>query len=657
MKRTVFLIVVVLTGNLLFAQVRLPKIFGDNMVLQREQPIAVWGWSSPGEKVTVQLDKQTKKVTAGRNGRWKITLDPMQAGGPFQLTVKGKNNILFNNVLIGEVWICSGQSNMEWNVANSNDAEKEIASGNYPLIRHIKVPNVIAGEPQDDISNGSWEICSPETVGDFTAVGYFFAREVMKDLNVPVGLINTSWGGTHVETWISKEAFQRSDEFRSMIVSVGRINLDSMRTTNEGAIMKRIEQLQGHLPASSNIGVQWKEISFDDSSWPKMRVPGLWEDQAPGDVDGVIWFRTTFTVDSDKAAKEAVLNLGVIDDNDETYVNGVKVGSIRDYRTKRTYSVPAGTLRQGKNVIAVRVEDTAGGGGFYGDPGDIQISFGENSQSLAGDWRYQIESFHKTNADVSPNQFPTLLFNAMINPLIPFTIRGALWYQGESNAGRAYQYRKSFPLMINDWRKRWGLGDFPFYFVQLASYDAGGGNSSKGSSWAELREAQTMTLSLPKTGMVVTTDIGDPADIHPRNKQDVGRRLAALAMRDIFGKNVVASGPVYASVKVEGNKAVVTFSNVGSGLMAKDKYGYVKGFEIAGADRKFYYAQAQIDGNQVIVSHEKVSKPESVRYGWADDASDCNLFNEEGFPAAPFRTDQWQGVTEGAKFNVRRVAQ
>lgn len=657
MQRTVFLIAIVFAANLLHAQVRLPKIFGHNMVLQRDRPVMVWGWSSPGEKITVQLDKQTKKVTANRNGKWKVALDPMQAGGPFKLTVKGKNSVSLENILIGEVWICSGQSNMEWNVANSNDSEKEIANANYPMIRHIKVPNVVAGEPQDDISAGSWEVCSPETAGDFTAVGYFFARELMKEMDVPIGLINTSWGGTHVETWISREAFLGTDEFRPMIASVGRINLDSMRAKNEEQIAKQIERLQGQLPASASAAVPWKDAAFKDSEWPKMRLPGLWEDQAPGDVDGVIWFRTTFTLDAANAGKEAVLNLGPIDDNDETYVNGVKIGSTRDYRTKRVYTIPVRTLREGKNVIAVRVEDTGGGGGFYGDPGDINVSFGGKAEPLAGDWSYQIESVRRTVADVSPNQFPTLLFNAMINPLIPFTIRGALWYQGESNAGRAYQYRKSFPLMISDWRKRWGLGDFPFYLVQLASYDAGGGTSNKGSSWAELREAQAMTLSLPNTGMAVTTDIGDPADIHPRNKQDVGRRLAALALRDIFGKQIVASGPVYKSFKVQGNKAVVTFSSIGGGLMAKDKYGYLKGFEIAGADRKFYYAQAQIDGDRVIVSHEKVNDPQSVRYGWADDASDCNLFNAEGFPAAPFRTDQWPGVTESAKFNVRRAVQ
>jgi sialate O-acetylesterase len=615
------------------------------------------GWSSPGEKITVQLDKQSKRVTAGKDGKWKLSLDPMPAGGPFQMTVKGKNTVVFNNVMLGEVWICSGQSNMEWNVRNSKDADIEIASANYPDIRHIRIPSTIAADPQQDIGEAPWRTCSPETVAGFTAVGYFFARDLMKEINVPIGLINTSWGGTHVETWISKEAFQQSEEFRSMIASMGKINLDSARMKNEEAIVKRIEGLQGPLASAAQGAQRWKEFDHDDSSWPKMKVPGYWERQGPGNIDGVIWLRRHFTLGRDHAGKEAQLSLGSIDDADETFVNGVRVGGLTDYRTKRSYTIPPGVLKEGNNVIAVRINDRAGDGGFSGEPGDFRISIGSQDQSLAGDWLYQVESLLKTNANVSPNQFPTLLYNAMIHPLIPYTIRGALWYQGESNARRAWQYRTSFPLMINDWRKRWGQGDFPFYFVQLATYNYANGNSNEGSAWAELREAQSLTLSLPNTGMVVTTDIGDPADIHPRNKQEVGKRLAAAALHDVFKKGVVASGPLYKSMTSEGNKAILTFMDTGSGLMVKDKYGYLKGFEIAGSDKKFYYAQAYVEGDKVVVHHPSVANPVAVRYGWADDASDCNLFNKEGFPASPFRTDDWKGITEEKKFNVGLIFQ
>jgi sialate O-acetylesterase len=657
MKRIPLVLAILLVSTALFADVRLPKIFGDNMVLQRGQPIVVWGWSSPREKITVMLNKQTKTVTASKEGKWKLVLDAMQAGGPHQLVVRGKNIITFNNVLIGEVWICSGQSNMEWSVRLSKDAETEIPSADYPRIRHIKIPSTIAAEPQDDIAQAPWEICSPKTVPEFTAVGYFFARELNKDLDIPVGLINTSWGGTHVETWISKEAFEQDDEFRRMIASMGMINLDSMQKKNAEAVVKRIEGLQGPIIKSAQMAQQWKDFSFDDSSWPKMKVPGFWEGQGLGQIDGVLWMRKTFSVNGN-AGSEAVVSLGLIDDADETFVNGVRVGGLKDYTVKRTYTVPAGLLREGKNVVAVRIDDTAGSGGFYGEPGDVKISFDNKSQSLTGDWTYQVESLVESNSDVTPNQFPTLLFNSMINPLIPYTIRGALWYQGESNARRAYQYRKAFPLMINDWRKRWGKGDFPFYFVQLASFNyANGDNSNVGSAWAELREAQALTLALPNTGMVVTTDIGDSIDIHPRNKQEVGHRLAAIAKHDVHKQDIISGGPMYQSMKKEGNKIVLNFTDTGSGLMVKDKYGYVKGFEIAGQDRKFHFAQAQIEGNSVVVYHQAVADPVSVRYGWADDASDCNVFNKEGFPAAPFRTDNWKGITEDGKFRVGLIFQ
>lgn len=653
MRKSVFAIALFFILNAALADVRLPGIFGDNMVLQRDRPVMIWGWSDPGERITVRLDQQTKKIRAGKDGKWKLSLDPMPAGGPFQMTVQGQNTITIKNILFGEVWLCSGQSNMEWRVQNSNDPEKEIAAANYPRIRHIKIPNTIATEPQEDIGKAEWLVCSPETVGQFTAVGYFFARDLANELDVPVGLINSSWGGTHVETWTSREAFEGSDEFRSMIASMPKVNLDSIRRVNAERVVKNIEKLQGPLKRAGDISGRWKERDFDDDSWPQMELPGLWERKALGNMDGVVWFRKDFSVTSDGAGQTAVLNLGPVDDADETFVNGVKVGETDDYSKERSYTIPAGILKEGVNVVAVRVSDTGGGGGMYGGKDDLHLSFGNKKQSLAGDWSYQVESVLKTNGDISPNQFPTLLYNAMIHPLIPYTIRGALWYQGESNAGRAVQYRKAFPLMIQDWRKRWNQGDFPFYFVQLATFRAANGDSNKGSAWAELREAQTMTLSLPNTGMAVTTDIGDPDDIHPRNKQDVGRRLAAIALRDIFRKDIVAGGPAYAGVRNEGEKMVVSFTNTGSGLMVRDKYGYVKGFEVAGADRKFHYAQAHIDGNNVVVYHKDVPDPVAVRYGWADDASDANLYNKEGFPAGPFRTDDWKASTEGRVFGFQ----
>ena len=637
------------------ANVRLPKLFGDNMVLQRERTIIIWGWADPKEKITVQLNQQTKSITADKSGNWRIDLAPEIAGGPYTLSVKGKNSLQINDVLVGEVWICSGQSNMEMPLAGwgqINNYEKEIAAANYPLIREFAVQKVTATTPQNDVASEGWKICNPQNTGNFSAVAYFFARELYNELHVPVGLINTSWGGTMVETWISHEAFANDNAFKAMIDGMPVVNLEELQKTKAAAIKERLAKIQGPtLPTPAEIKL-WKESDFKDDDWHPMDVPGIWEGQEPGDIDGVIWLRKTIVVSAEDAGKPAVLELAMIDDKDETYINGVLVGSGDRYNISRKYKVAAGVLKEGKNVIAVRITDTGGAGGIYGGPADVKLSMAGHELSLAGKWVYKIESVSVPSSAVGPNSYPTLLYNAMIHPLIPYAIKGAIWYQGESNAGRAYEYRSSFPLMINDWRKRWQQGDFPFYFVQLSSWNARNGNSQTGSEWAELREAQTLTLSLPNTGMAVTTDIGDAKDIHPKNKQDVGKRLAAVALNKTYGRQIVYSGPQYESFKTDGNKIIVSFTNTGSTLLAKDKYGYLKGFEIAGDDQQFVPARAFVEGDKVVVMNPSVNHPVAVRYGWADDAGENNLFNKEGFPAAPFRTDNWKMLTANNKYRI-----
>lgn len=637
----------------LYADVTLPKIFSDNMVLQRNKTIPVWGSANANEKITVEFDHQTKKTKADKNGKWMVRLDNETAGGPYQLIVKGKNTIIINDVLVGEVWICSGQSNMEMPIegwGKIDNYKEEIANANYPMIRHFKVPNQVSSTPLTDVSDGSWQICSPATAGDFSAVAYFFGRELYNKLKVPIGLLNTSWGGTIVETWTSRKAFENSDEFKSMIAGMPSLNLDSLAKVKTQETRKRLEALQGSLDVTDVD--TWKDAGTNDSKWPKMQLPNLWESQQIGDLDGFVWFRKAINISAEDAGKTGTLYLSMIDDNDITYVNGVKVGSTDGYNVKREYTVPENILKEGRNMIAVRVEDTGGGGGIYGDSADMKISIGTDVINLAGKWKFRVEKITSGSSSIGPNSYPTLLFNAMVNPLIPFAMEGVIWYQGESNAGRAYQYSKAFPLMINDWRSRWGEGDFPFYFVQLASFNAANGNSNNGSTWAELRESQTKTLSLPNTGMAVTADIGDATNIHPKDKQDVGKRLAAIAFHDVYGENIVYSGPMYQSMKINGNKIVISFTHTGSGLMVKDKYGYLKGFEIAGADRKFHYAKAYMDGSDVVVYADEVTDPVAVRYGWADDAGDDNLFNKEGFPASPFRTDNWKGITDDIKYVI-----
>jgi sialate O-acetylesterase len=650
MKKQFILTLLLIITFFAYGNIRLPRLISDNMVLQREKPITIWGWGSPGEKVTVQFNKQTKSTKTDKSGKWLVTLNAEQAGGPFVMTVKGKNTITVSNILVGEVWVCSGQSNMEWPVRLTNNAATEIKDSNFPQIRHFTVQKAVSATPEEEVKGGDWKAATPENVGDFTAVGFFFARELYNELKVPIGLVHTSWGGTHSETWTSKKAFEQSEEFKDMIAKMPQLDFESLAKKKTEEIIKNLKEKNINLP-SGNEPASWKEPGFDDNNWPVIKVPQLWESTL-GDVDGVVWLRKTILLENEDSDKSAVLKLSTIDDMDETYVNGMKVGNTNSYNVSRSYVIPSSVLKKGKNVIAVKVTDTGGGGGIYGEEKEVRLIVNSGKEyTLAGDWKVGVESI-ASSAAVGPNSYPTLLFNAMIHPVLNYGIRGALWYQGESNAGRAYEYRKAFPLMIQDWRNHFKQGDFPFYFVQLASFSAANGNSKLGSTWAELREAQTMTLSLPNTGMAVTTDIGEANDIHPRNKQDVGKRLAAIALNQLYDKKKEYSGPMYQSMKVDGNKIRLTFTHAGSGLRVKDKYGYLKGFEVAGADQKFHYAKAWMEGNEVVVSCDDVPTPVAARFAWADNPEDANLFNKEGFPAVPFRTDTWKGVTEERKFKI-----
>jgi sialate O-acetylesterase len=627
------------------------------MVLQRNQSLPVWGWAAPKEKIRIELKGKSWETRADKEGKWMVRLDPQKDGGPYELIVQGKNLIKISDIYIGEVWICSGQSNMEMPIegwGKISNFKQEIEAADFPQIRQFLVTKAVSTKPEKEIAGGEWKPCSPATAGDFTAVGYFFARELYRKLHVPIGLINSSWGGTMVETWISRGSFEKSDEFRDMITKMPMVDLAVLTREKTEAVQKKVIALQGSYEENANTA-NWKETDFDDHSWPHMKLPGQWEGQHLGleDLDGLVWFRKFVNIEESDAGKPATLFLGKVDDSDDSYVNGTKVGEIKNkYNEPRVYQLSAGILKAGRNLIAVCVEDTGGEGGIFGEPEEMKLNIGDKTIPLNGDWLFRVEKIYAGGNNTGPNSFPTLLYNAMIHPLIPYAIKGAIWYQGETNAGRAFQYRRSFPLLINDWRNLWGEGDFPFYFVQLSSFDAAGGNSRAGSTWAELREAQGHTLQLPNTGMAVTTDIGDPKDIHPKDKQDVGKRLAIIALAKDYGQPVEFSGPAYLSMEKQGNKIILSFSHLGSGLVVKDKYGYAKGFEIAGNDHQFHWAKAYIDGQKLIVFSEEVPDPVAVHYGWADDAMEANLFNKEGFPASPFRTDDWKSVTQDKSYRI-----
>jgi sialate O-acetylesterase len=622
------------------ADVTLPKIFSSNMVVQRDREIKVWGWAGKGESVTVTFNGKKGKAKADANGNWMVKLPAMTHGGPYVFTVAGKSNTLtLDNVLIGDVWLGSGQSNMEWVIKSTNNPDKEIAEGNYPKIRLFTVTKGISFVPFKDLKGAEWQECNAQTVGDFSAVAYFFGRKLHQELDIPIGLINSSWGGTNVQTWISWDVMSQKPQYKDTNIK----DLEAKSAQQQEAMKKYQEALKNEKGDAE----KWFIPSTSTESWKKIEQPKMWEASSIGNVDGIIWFRKEFEVPASMAGKPATISLGAIDDNDQTYINGVLVGQTNQYNKPRLYTIEPSLLKAGRNVVVIKEIDTGGGGGMSSSADQLYVEADGKKISLAGEWLYRssVNTAEFGMIDVGPNSFPSQLYNSMIAPFISFGIKGVIWYQGESNTWQAHQYRTLFADLIKDWRSKWGY-EFPFYWVQLANYMKPAA-APVDSDWAELREAQSMTLALPQTGQAVIIDIGEADDIHPRNKQDVGLRLALAALKTTYGKDIVYSGPVYQSMKVDGNKIVVSFTNIGSGLITRDKYGYVKGFAIAGADKKFVWAKAHIEGNTVVVYSDAVKNPVAVRYAWGNNPDDASLYNKELLPASPFRTDTWLGITEG----------
>ncbi len=647
MKAIVFSLLLMISISL-FAKVELPPMFTSNMVLQQQTDAPIWGKASPGKNVEIitSWNNQKYNVTASADGNWKTSLKTPVAGGPYTITISDGKKVELNNVMIGEVWICSGQSNMEMPLAGWGQVlnyEQEIAAANFPDIRLLQVDKVTASQPQSDlkVSTGGWQVCSPATIAEFSSTAYFFGRNLYQNMNnIPIGLINTSWGGTIAEAWTSAETLENMPDFRNAIKKVQASDL------NEKTYQQQLQAWTVQLEKADN-GLQdgvavWAAPDMNDTGWTKMYLPGLWEDKGMANVDGIVWFRYTVDIPATFAGKDLTLSLAMIDDNDITYFNGRQIGSTNGFSTPRVYTIPGKLVKKGKATISVRVMDTGGGGGFHGKQEEMYLALKSEKPgeqiSLSGNWKYQLavdlNKFER--APESPNNpnRTTVLYNAMIHPLVPYAIQGAIWYQGESNADRAAQYSELFPLMIRDWRSQWNR-NFPFYFVQLANFMKLQTEPEE-SDWAALREAQLQTLNLENTGMAVIIDIGDAVDIHPKNKQDVGNRLALAARAKTYGQNIAYSGPIYQSYTIEENQMRIRFSNTDGGLKTKNNEP-LKGFTIAGPDHKFYWADAKIEGNEIVVSSPHVPYPVAVRYAWANNPV-CNLYNGAGLPASPFRT-------------------
>ncbi len=634
-----------LLTDYLQAQVKLPRLISDGMVLQRDTEVPVWGLASPGENLTVQFKGNTYTTTAGKEGKWALTLPPMESGGPYEMTLTASNQLKIKNILVGDVWVCSGQSNMELTMARAKPAYEEVvARAENSNIRHFDVPDRYNfNGPQTDLEGGSWISASPENVLQFSAVGYFFAKELYEKYQVPVGLINASLGGSPVEAWLSEEALKRFPvPYEEALKFKDPELIRDIQEKDQRNQREWYASLQEQDKGYRNPDKPWFMPAIDDTEWPEMNIPGYWADEDLGFMNGVVWFRKEIEVPSSMAGKPAELLLGRIVDSDSVFLNGKFIGTTGYQYPPRRYQIPENLLKEGKNILVVRIINNSGKGGFVEDK-PYHIAAGEDTLDLTGEWRYKPGAKMPPTPGTTTIRFKPLgLYNGMIAPVTNYSVKGVIWYQGESNTGRPEEYNEMFATLIRDWRKQWKQDNLPFLFVQLANFMKAADQPGP-SNWAMLREAQLKTLSVPNTAMAVTIDIGEWNDIHPLNKKDVGKRLALAAQKVAYGnKETVHSGPVFKSMKKKGNKIILSFTNTGKGLVDNNKGNGLNEFAIAGPDKKFVWAQAKIKGNKVVVWNENIPDPVAVRYAWADNPDKAGLYNKEGLPASPFRTDNWK---------------
>ncbi len=640
MKKLILLNTILLFTIFAVAQVKLPRLISDGMILQRDKKLKIWGWAAANEKLSLKFNGKIYKTKASADGNWSVMLPPVKSGGPYTLTITASNSITIKDILFGDVFFCSGQSNMvhQLNIHDITYAA-DIKSANYPEIRQFLVPvSNNLGAPKNDLPDGSWKAAIGEQVRPFSAVAYFFAKKIYDKYRVPIGLINASVGGTPIEAWTSEEGLK---EFPALQTTIQK-NKDTAYVND----LNRKAANANRPVASKDKGTmespKWFETNYIPKEWRPINIPGYWEDQGIKDLNGVVWYRKEIDIPASMIGKPAKVFLGRIVDADALYINGKQVGTTTYMYPQRRYAIGADVLKAGKNIFVVKVTNNSGKGGFVPDK-PYCIFTGNDTIDLKGTWQYKVGEVFlpRTGAVVvginAQNQ-PTALYNAMVAPAINYSIKGILWYQGESNGSRGAEYAKLQPAQIADWRNKWQQADIPFLYVQLPNFMDANYLPSE-SQWAELREAQLKSLSVPATAMVVAIDLGEWNDIHPDNKKDVGERLALAAQKIVYGENIVYSGPIYQSSTIESNKIIISFDHIGSGLISND--GEELGeFTIAGADKKFVWAKAKIEGDKIIVWSEIISNPMYVRYAWADNPVNPNLYNKEGLPASPFRTDK-----------------
>ena len=643
-KPAIFLILIMLTvfppkSN---SQIRLPQIIRDSMVLQRDQQVHIWGWASPGEEVAIDLNGHRQKTITSPQGTWNLKLPAMQYGGPYRMRISGENQTIhLKEILVGDVWFCSGQSNMvhQMNIHDVTYAA-DIADANYPEIRQFLIPTLAdLNGPKSDLAVGSWKAAISEDVRPFSAVAYFFARKIYEKYHIPIGLINASVGGTPIEAWTSEDGLR---EFPDLLSTISK-NKDTtyVNDLNRVARDSRASLAQQQPEDRGLTGPKpWYDPEFDPKGWRNINIPGYWEDQGIRDLDGVVWYRRAFDLPESMAGKKAKIYLGRIVDADVLYINGTEVGHKTYQYPQRRYEVPANVIKAGKNIFVIKVTNYQGKGGFVPDK-PYCLFEGNDTIDLKGYWSYKVGAVFEPHlplpSGINAQYQPAALYNGMVAPVTNYPIKGILWYQGESNVSKPEEYADLLPALIRDWRDKFDNTNTPFIYAQLPNFMEVSYLPVE-SDWATFRASQSKALKLSNTAMTVNIDLGEWNDIHPENKKDVGERMAIAAQKIAYGENLVHSGPIYQNHQIEGNKIVISFSHTGSGLIADDGE-QLSEFAISGDDKKFVRAKAVIKDNEVIVWNEKISAPKYVRYAWADNPFNPNLYNREGLPASPFRTD------------------
>lgn len=639
------------------ADVSVPRLISDGAIFQRDKPITIWGWADEGEAVTVKFAGKEKKTIA-KEGSWSVEFPALKAGGDYQLVVTGKNTLTRNNIVMGDVWIASGQSNIELPLYRLRYQYPEvISSTNLPLIREFNVPVTYAFKgPQKDFQQGIWKTATVENISTFSGVGFFFMRKLHQEVGVPIGLITVPVGGSPAEAWISEEGLKN---FPHYVKQLAPFKDDQFVQDTIAKDKASNEKWYGELNAA-DLGLQqnWSAEKLDTRLWKSITIPGKLKEQGYMLPNGSFWVRKTFSLTDEQAKKSGTVWLGCIVDGDQVFLNGQSIGQTGYQYPPRIYAVPANLLKAGENNLSIRVTSYSGNPGFVKDK-RYDLDLGDEKVSLAGEWKFKVAAaVEPMNKTTTLHYQPASLFNAKLAPALPLQIKGVLWYQGESNVTRPdadpllrkpaklckdetcaavkSEYRYLMTDLITDWRKQFNQGDFPFLYVQLVNFQEAFDQPTE-SKWAELREAQRELLVVKNTAMAVGIDVGEWNDIHPLNKQDVGERLALGAMKLAYGKkSIVSSGPLVKSVKLKSGKIEIAFDSAKGLTIRGDQ---IKRLAIAGVDKKFVWTTAKVKNDRLIVDTSVVTNPKWVRYAWADNPDGANLYNAAGLPASPFEAE------------------